>query len=224
MSAYLLINIIIISVPLALTFVPRFKFHRKLLPLSLSILIVGGSFLLWDILVTARGDWAFNEIYVGSLRIFGIPLEEVLFFITVPYSCIFLYEGLVFFLNDRKIWHKRNFYFTAAGVFFLTALAVVDKEYTFLASIAAGLLFLCAALFFKDMFSSLLYWIWIGMCTVLFMVFNYFLTSLPVVIYNPAAILNIRIISIPIEDFFYNFAMLSFYLGIYLFFKKLKFR
>jgi hypothetical protein len=59
-----------------------------------------------------------------------------------------------------------------------------------------------------------------------FMIFNYLLTSIPIVTYAPNAIWggdglwNGRFFTIPIEDFFYNFSMLSFYLLLYLYFKK----
>jgi len=60
-----------------------------------------------------------------------------------------------------------------------------------------------------------------GISTFLFFVFNYLLTSIPIVIYNPYAITNIRILTIPIEDFFYNFSMLFLYLFFYLKSKKI---
>jgi lycopene cyclase domain-containing protein len=54
-------------------------------------------------------------------------------------------------------------------------------------------------------------------CTLLFGIFNHVLTSLPVVSYSPQAITGLRVGTIPVEDFFYNFSLLSFYLIIYLF-------
>jgi hypothetical protein len=41
------------------------------------------------------------------------------------------------------------------------------------------------------------------------------LTALPVVPYNPTAIWGPRFITIPLEDFFYNYSLLSFYLLVY---------
>ena len=61
---------------------------------------------------------------------------------------------------------------------------------------------------------------YIIVCTILFAIFNHVLTSLPVVTYSPQAITGIRAGTIPIEDFFYNFSLLSFYLIIYLFAEK----
>jgi hypothetical protein len=59
-----------------------------------------------------------------------------------------------------------------------------------------------------------------------FIIFNYLLTSIPIVSYNANAIWgadglwNGRFFTIPLEDFFYNFSMLSFYLLVYQVFKK----
>jgi lycopene cyclase domain-containing protein len=51
---------------------------------------------------------------------------------------------------------------------------------------------------------------------------NYLLTSLPVVEYNPEAITGIRISTIPLEDFFYSFAMITSWLVVYELLKKRK--
>jgi len=48
-----------------------------------------------------------------------------------------------------------------------------------------------------------------------FLIVNYALTSLPVVLYNPASVWGFRILTIPIEDFFYSFSMISFYIIVY---------
>jgi lycopene cyclase domain-containing protein len=50
----------------------------------------------------------------------------------------------------------------------------------------------------------------------LFILFNYILTSLPVVIYSPSAVPGVRFMTIPLEDFFYNFTMISVYPAFYL--------
>jgi lycopene cyclase domain-containing protein len=48
-----------------------------------------------------------------------------------------------------------------------------------------------------------------------FLLVNSALTALPVVEYDPKAIFGLRVVTIPIEDFFYNYAMLSLYLLFY---------
>ena len=119
MSVYLTINLFIIIFPLLLTFLPEFKFYQKFKPLLFSILLVGGFFLLWDMLATLRGDWSFNPLYTGGIQVFNLPLEEVLFFVAVPYSCLFLYEGLVKIILEKQVFYNRYLYFVMAGLAFL---------------------------------------------------------------------------------------------------------
>jgi lycopene cyclase domain-containing protein len=84
---------------LALVFVPTFLFsfhpksptRGKMKFIWLSLGITAIIFILWDIWATWRGHWAFNENYTLGLKILNLPLEEVLFFFAIPYSCTFLW-------------------------------------------------------------------------------------------------------------------------------------
>lgn len=221
-NTYLIINLVIIAVPFILTFLPQFRFYRKFKPLFLSILIVGGLFFLWDIAVTARGDWAFNDEYVSGFKIMGLPFEELFFFITVPYSCLFLYEAMSMYFLDRKISICRCVFMILALASFYASYILGGNQYTCLVLLVFGLLMAAGGAFLYQIFSSFLYWIWISIGMMLFFIFNYFLTALPVVIYNPEAITNLRVITIPIEDFFYNFSMLTLYLVFYQAFRREK--
>jgi lycopene cyclase domain-containing protein len=207
-NAYLIIDLLIIAIPLLLTFFPSFKFYRRYKALFLSILIVGGLFLWWDVAVTARGDWSFNNDFILGTRVMGLPLEELLFFIAVPYSCLFLYEALRSRIIERDVKYNRNLYLILAAVAFLSSFLFRSNSYTSL-----------VLLILRFIFSSFIYWIWMVTCMFLFFLFNHMLTGLPAVTYNPAAILNIRISTVPIEDIFYNFSILTCYLAFYLFFR-----
>lgn len=104
MSTYLLINIAIIIFPLLASFEPRFLQHIKNLKAILaSIILVGIPFVAYDMLATAAGFWSFNPTHVGSFQILNIPIEEVLFFITAPFSCLFVYECICYFFKDRSL-------------------------------------------------------------------------------------------------------------------------
>jgi lycopene cyclase domain-containing protein len=217
LSLYLLLNIIILTIPLLLTFAPKVYYHRRIKWLIFSIVIISSLFIIWDALATARGDWAFNQKYIGGFRILGLPLEEILFFVTVPYSCIFLYETFRTYFKDRKIFYNHHLYSGLAVICFAVAIIFINRAYTATVFIMTGTLFVTARFCFKSIFTSSLFWLYIIVCTLLFAAFNYVLTSLPVVTYSPQAITGLRAGTIPIEDFFYNFSLLSFYLIIYLF-------
>lgn len=63
----------------------------------ISILVVGSIFIIWDVYFTKRGVWDFNRKYLIGLDIFGLPIEEILFFVCIPYACIFTYKSLKYF-------------------------------------------------------------------------------------------------------------------------------
>jgi lycopene cyclase domain-containing protein len=225
MSTYLFINIGIILFPLLLSFEKRIKYYSNFKSLGASILIIGALYVGWDVFATSQGHWSFNPIHVLELKLFGLPLEEVLFFITVPYSCIFAYEGIKYYLPDTALIDGRRIFPLVVGIpFLILSILPIGGEYTTLAFISVGLTLIFISFFMNDLFSSKLFWIYTIFSIVVFLIFNYLLTSIPVVEYSSMAIIGFRIITIPIEDFMFNFSMLTLYLAIYLYFKRRKIR
>ena len=88
---YLLIDIATILVPFIFSFHPKLNFHKTwkaYWPANICIAIL---FIGWDILYTKIGVWGFNENYICGIKLFNLPIEEVLFFVVVPFSCVFIY-------------------------------------------------------------------------------------------------------------------------------------
>jgi lycopene cyclase domain-containing protein len=202
-------------VPLTLTFDERTAYHRRLRAVGFAIAVVSTSYLIWDVIVTSRGEWSFNARYLTGLQFLKIPLEEILFFMTVPFSCLFLYE-VVLYASKRKSLKVPNALIAAAILLLAaTSIALRQQGYTSKALASCGFFLLFAWLIDRPLLNSKQYWFWLGVCYVPFLIINSVLTALPVVEYNPAAIFGFRVFSIPVEDFFYNYAMLSFYLLFY---------
>jgi len=222
---YLIIDFLIIIFPLIFSFKWKFKYYSYFKPLAASIAIVGISYIIWDIIVTYRGDWSFNYDYLIGIEIFGLPIEEISFFIVVPFACIFIYENLVYFVKDKKVFFSKWFYLTIAAIFIILGLIFNKQDYTILAMFSCALFFILAPTLFPDVLKSRLFWFYIVLSFIPFIIFNYLLTSIPVVMYNSNAIWgtkeawNGRFITIPFEDFFYNFSMLAFYFLVYVYFK-----
>lgn len=214
-SAYLLINIVVIIVPLILTFEKKMKFYKKLPAVAIAILLVGSIYIAWDVVATARGDWDFNSKYLTGFYVFNLPIEEVLFFITIPYAILFLFETAKFYLSDRVLVYNCRLY-AFAGVFFIIAsLNFTGQQYTMYTLFYFGLFFLIARLMNASILTSKIYWQFILLSFIPFFAVNYVLTSLPIVTYSSSAIWNIRITTIPVEDFFYSFSLLSFNILVY---------
>jgi len=223
---YLIIDILILIFPLLFTFTWKFKYYKFFKPLSISILIVGLSYILWDIIVTARGDWWFNKEFLIGIEILGLPVEEIMFFIVVPFACIFIYENLEYFIKDKEIFFNKWLYLSLSAIFIILGLIFYRQDYTILAMFSCALFFILSSTLYPGILKSRNYWLYIILSFMPFIIFNYLLTSLIVVGYNPDAIWgghgawNGRILTIPLEDFFYNFSMLSFYLLTYIYFKR----
>jgi lycopene cyclase domain-containing protein len=212
---YLFINAFIIAIPLALTFDKRTAYFRQISAVGFATGVVSACYLIWDVFVTARGEWSFNGKYLTGVRLLNIPLEEVLFFITVPYSCLFIYEVVLYATKDRVGRMSTPVLITAIILLMAASLAVRDQGYTSKALASCSFFLTVAYWLDRPLLTSRRYWTWLAICYIPFLLVNSVLTALPVVEYNPTAIFGLRVFTIPIEDFFYNYAMLSFYLLFY---------
>ena len=94
---YAALDILTLSIPLLRSFDRRVAYFKSFGSLFRSMLLVMLLFIPWDILFTAKGYWGFNPRYHLGMHLFGLPLEEWLFFIVVPFSCVFIYRVLNFF-------------------------------------------------------------------------------------------------------------------------------
>ena len=60
-------------------------------------------FLVWDIVAIDRGSWWYNERYVTGWRLpFGLPVEELLFFLVIPVVGLLSYEAVRCVLEGRR--------------------------------------------------------------------------------------------------------------------------
>lgn len=216
---YLLINLFTILVPLTRSFEERLAFYKKWKYFLPATLITACFFISWDIIKTAYGVWGFNNSYILGPRLFYLPLEEYLFFITVPYACLFIYETLSLFYKPVRAGRV----FT--GLIRIVALILIvssglfwGKAYTFSVMLIAGLIVLAASYIVSAwVMQKILITYLISLVPMLAV--NGLLTGLPVVIYNNHQNLGIRIGSIPVEDFIYNAALLYMNIALYEYFK-----
>jgi lycopene cyclase domain-containing protein len=220
MSLYLIINILIIAVPLALSFESKISFYKRLKAFFFSIMIVSSIYIVWDAIATIRGDWGFNDNYLLGIRFFSLPLEEILFFITVPYSCIFIYETVNLYIKNKQIRIHPYLFISTALILFVSAIIYYEQYYTITVLLFSSIFIITSLLFNKDLIQSSNFWYTVIITFIPFLVVNYILTSLPIVWYNQSAIWGTRFLTIPYEDFFYSFSMISWWIFFYNFGKK----
>ena len=215
MNLYIIIIIAVLAGPLLLSFDKKVAFHTKWKQLAISMLPVSALYILWDVLVTARGHWSFDPKYSGEWKLFGLPLGELLFFFIVPYACIFIYEVVKAYFPQKKsnnIFQARIWGGIVSALCLALAILFRDQAYTMLALISLAL-WLTVTLLVRPklLLQSCTLWFML-LSAVAFLLVNGFLTGIPIVLYNPEAIWGIRIITIPLEDLFYNIGMLGFFL------------
>ena len=78
--------------PLALSFDKKVAFYKKWEAVLVAMILVGIPFLIHDYFFTEHGIWGFEPEYLSGIYIVNLPLEEVLFFLVVPYACVFCHE------------------------------------------------------------------------------------------------------------------------------------
>ena len=119
---YLAINFFTIIICFIFSFHPKIKFNRHFRAFIMASVLVASAFIAWDAWFTANGVWWFNDRYLIGIRLFGLPLEELLFFICIPFSCVFTYHCLdKFFKLDWNVSIEKIFVIVSAIVCFIIA-------------------------------------------------------------------------------------------------------
>ena len=208
---YLAINILTIFFPLALSFDSKLQFYKQFKSLFQANLVVASLFIAWDILFTHLGVWGFNTTYLTGVSFFNLPIEEVLFFFSVPFACIFTYACVDYYF---KVKWTPQFESIFVNSFSLSLLAVglysLPKLYTSSTFISLAIVLLILKHVAKVDWLPKFFTTY-AILLIPFFVVNGILTGTgleePIVWYTNAENLGIRILTIPIEDMFYGFEL-----------------
>jgi lycopene cyclase domain-containing protein len=215
MYVYLYLHIFTIFFPLLLSFDKKVAFYRNWPALFPAIFVNALIFVAWDIKFTAIGVWGFNEEYLTGIYLFNLPLEEVLFFVTVPYACVFIYDVLnAYITKDLLQPYARVIALVLILALPLIAVFNVSRLYTSVTFIALTVLHLVHLRFFGTRYLGRFYLMYV-VHLVPFLLVNGVLTYLPIVWYNNSYNLGLRIVSIPVEDTMYSMLMLLLTVSVY---------
>ena len=209
---YLLVNLGTIIIPLLFSFHPRIRFYQRWKYILPAIIITAIIFSIWDAAFTALNVWRFNPTYVTGISLSLLPLEELLFFICIPYACLFTYYCFDKFYE--LTWNEQRekiFCMVLSIVLMIVGFIFISRLYTSVTLISTALL--CLLLKFIIRIT------WFGksvtvyaLVLVPFFIVNGILTGTglvePVVIYNNTENLGIRLLTIPIEDVFYGYELM----------------
>lgn len=218
---YLVINFFTILYPIAQSFEHRLNYYKKWQFLFPSILITGIFFIIWDILKTNYGVWYFNPKYLIGINIINLPIEEWLFFLTVPYACVFIYEVLNYFIK-KDIFAKYSFGIAKVlGIInILLAIIFFDRAYTLVVFSFNGIFLLLHSFIFKFKWLGRFFLSYI-VSLIPFFVVNGLLTGIPIVLYNDSENLGVRLFTIPIEDTMYSMLLFLMNVTLYEYFQKI---
>jgi len=219
-AEYLIFNLIVILGPLLLSFDRKVHFVDKWNNVFKAILMSLAVFVVWDFIVTGR-HWWFNDQFTLGFKILKLPVEEWLFFITTPYASLFIWEVFAAYFKNRKL-KELQIIRSILYIGFLAGIVLfyLGKEYTGLVLIALGLVALLDWKLKTKMFIQLRTIQYMAISTLAMLIFNGYLTWRPVVLYGEAYQLEIRIFTIPIEDFFYGYALILLCTILYEYFKR----
>ncbi len=211
-NLYLWLDIGSFIIPFIFSFHPRLRFYKKWKSFFTGVLVMMLVFIPWDIIFTINGFWGFNEKYLTGIEFLHLPIEEWLFFICIPYACIFTHYALLELFPNFSISTR------AVDVIYISLLSILvvvlwyyyDRWYT-LVNFIYGLIILGLVYNWKRE----LFRVFIPTYLIIlipFFIVNGILTGTgiedQVVWYNNNENLGLRMVTIPVEDTIYNLGML----------------
>jgi lycopene cyclase domain-containing protein len=217
---YLLINFLTIFFPIILSFDKRVQFFKSWKFIFPGLIITGLIFLLWDYIFTVYGVWSFNPEYIIGFYVLNLPIEEILFFVTVPFACIFVYECLNYYVK-KDLLQRFSTYINSVlfGFSVLMLLLFYDRVYTLITFGLLAVVLLFAEFIIKTSIMGRFYLAYL-VSLLPFYIVNGILTSIPVVMYNDAENMAFRVGTIPLEDHFYSMSMLLINILLFEYFRK----
>jgi len=209
-SLYLIINLGTFLCAFFLSFDKNINYQKSWKSSLLSSIIIGIPFIFWDIIFTKNKFWGFNKEYITEIYIYNLPVEEILFFICIPFSCTFIYEVCKHYFKKLNM-DKFNTLFNVLIILYSIFLIILEKEigyYTLSVVISTSIILLW--------FHYNNYYTYIPIAFLIsiipFLIVNGILTGSfteePIVWYNENQKINQRILSIPMEDVLYSFTLI----------------
>jgi lycopene cyclase domain-containing protein len=204
---YLSLNIGTLLFPLLLSFDKKVAFYQYWPGVFGGIIFAGAVFIIWDHYFTHWGIWDFSRQYTLGIWIWGLPLEEWLFFLTVPYATVFVYIVYPHYFRI-PITETMLKIITLCLIISLLLVGIryYDRLYTVVTFTLTSVLLAWHWYYWQTRHLERVFVGWI-INLVPFFLINGVLTALPVVVYNNNENLGIRLYTIPFEDTFYGFSL-----------------
>ena len=218
---YFWVDFLCIFFPFVFSFTKKFDFHKDWKYYFPANFIVAFIFILWDIYKTQGGVWWFDQKYTLGINIYNLPIEEIFFFICIPYACIFTYycfkkhikiNNLVKSISQFALWLPM---IAVAFLFY-------DRLYPMITFTLLGISWILLKKYKPDFYPYFF-------IVYIIMFFPFFLSNgiltggfinRSIVNYNPEEIIGLRLYTIPFEDYFYGMLLILWTIWLYEYFKK----
>jgi lycopene cyclase domain-containing protein len=212
MYTYLLINLLSISIPFIASFDRRLNFHREWRFFFPGMFATLAFFIAWDVIFTKWGVWGFNPRYLTGIDLINLPVEEWMFFVAIPYACVFTYHALNYLVKKDYFGPAANrISWTLVIVLTLVALFNLEKLYTSVTFFSTAGFILLHLFVFKSTYLGRFYFAYLFILIPFFIV-NGLLTGSfieeQVVWYDDTQNLGIRLFTIPVEDSIYGLLLI----------------
>ena len=209
---YLSINLIAFIIPFLASFQKKAPFYKKWKYAIPALVVTALIFIAWDELYTQEKIWGFNPRYTLGIYIGSLPIEEILFFICIPYASVFTYFALNYLVEkDHLFPHQELISSVLIVVLLIAGIYNIDKLYTGVTFVLLALFLAFQMLKIRPRYMGRFYFSF-AVLLVPFFIVNGVLTGSfidePIVWYDPQHMLGIRVATIPLEDIFYGLLLI----------------
>ena len=209
---YLSIDLFSILVPFIFSFYSKAPFYKKWKYFWIANLISTAVFVIWDEAFTRLGIWGFNSEYLTGIYVMSLPLEEVLFFICIPYACVFTYFAVCHLVEKDYLFPHQEIISSALIILLLIfGMHYMERLYTSMTFIFLAFLLAFQMIKLRPRYMGRFYFTFLFVL-VPFFIANGLLTGSwidgEVVWYNNDHNLGIRLGTIPLEDTFYGMLLI----------------
>ena len=211
MSLYLKVEILSIAIPLLLSFDKKVHFYKMWKSLLPSIFISAALFIPPDIVFTKLGIWGFNPQYHSGILLAGLPVEEWLFFLLIPYACLFIHYVFLSYSGNYSLGDKKVRVISGLIILLLlfTIVLYSDRIYTLIYSIILILLLVFANIEKMKVLNSFL--LTFPIMLIPFLIVNSTLsgtfTDGALLWYKSSTICGLHVLTVPVEDIGYAFCL-----------------
>jgi lycopene cyclase domain-containing protein len=202
----------LLALPLVASFYPRTPLYKHWKYAGIGMLVTVAFFWVWDEVFTRLGIWQFNERYLSGFFVGSLPVEEVLFLVCIPFVCLFSY----FALNQlvQKDWlfpHQEIISSVLIVVLLIAGFYHKQKLYTGAAFLLPALFLAFQMLKLRPRYMGKFYTAFLFLLVPLLCIESMLTGSFseePVVRYNDAQNLGIRLGTIPLEVIFFSMLLM----------------